>query len=432
MHELTKLLPLLSLAVVVAVVAAVRRSPTLGWLIIAGLVISSGDWPNPAALTHLGGGLAIYPLDAAGIVFLLAALTTPGAFRHAEPADLVIWGAVAGTVVASVLRGFSEFGLATAGNEARGIFQLAAATLWVWVRMPRPTFLRELNLWCWVTGIGLTVDALVHIAQRGLGSVDQRILVNGDLVTSRPLVSSQALVLGLIGLAILGRSSRASVRVLAGGFFVLAVACQHRSVWAAFIVAVASLVLLAPRLRARLLGLGLLTGFVLLVLYAAGTLDPVIARFDEAIHSRGTLIDRQFAWRTLVTQQNRMGTTSVLTGQPFGAGFARRVPGGGVELFAPHNYYVSLYLRIGLIGAAAFALGLLRGALRNVRFRQPIELAWGVGLMTYCFAYNIQLYVAPLLAVGLGVRLSSAARGKHVQPVDPDAEAARAALVPVS
>lgn len=404
-HELTRLLPLLSLAVLVALVALVRSRPFAGWLILAGLVISMGDWLHPSALATFGG-LAIYPQDVAGIVFLLAALTTTGAFEHVEPLDIAFWTVVAVLVIASVVRGFSQFGLATTGNEARGLFQLAATTLWVWCRVPRREFPRELDLWCWITGVGLSIDALVHIYYRGLGNVDQLILVNGELVTSRPLVATQALLLGLIGLALMTRTTRASARLVALAFLLLAVACQHRSVWAALLVALLSLVLLAPRLRGRLLALGFLTGFALLVLYAAGTLDPIVSRFDLAYHSRGTLIDRQLAWRTLVTQQNHMGGGTVLTGQPFGAGFARREPGGSIETYAPHNYYVSLYLRIGLIGALAFTLALVRGLWRNIRFRQPIAVAWGAGLMTYCYAYNLQLYVAPVLALALGVQLA--------------------------
>ena len=410
-HELTRLLPLLSLAAVVCAVALVRAKPFVGWLIIAALVVSVGDWTNPGALTQFGG-LAIYPQDVAGIVFLLAALTTPGAFRHVEPADLAIWGAVLLLVVVSLTRGFSEFGLATAGNEARGLFQLAATTLWVWCRVPRPEFPRELDRWCWLTAAGLTVDAFVHISQRGLGSVDELILINGTLVSNRPLTATQALILGLVGIALLVTTARASGRLLAVGFIALAVACQQRTVWAALIVAVLTLVLLAPKLRARFLGAGVLVAFVVLVLYAAGTLDPVIAKFNVAYHSRGTLIDRELAWRTLVTQQNHMGGTTVLTGQPFGGGFARRVPDGRIETFAPHDYYVSLYLRSGLIGVVAFVLALLRGLWRNIKFRQPIGVAWGVGLMTYCYAYNLQLYVAPILALALGAQLAVSAEAK--------------------
>ncbi|HEY3529239.1 MAG TPA: hypothetical protein VGK78_08820 [Nocardioides sp.] len=416
---LSKLLLLLPLVVLVALVALARRHPMVAWLTLAGLVIAAGDWTNPGALMNVGG-LAIYPQDATAIVLLVAVFTTPGVLKRAEPADLALWGMVAALVLISLVRGFSEFGAATAGNEVRAIVQLAAATLWVWTRMPLPQFSRELRRWCWVTALGLTVVVSIHIWHRGLGNVDELILVNGDEVTSRPLVATQALILGLIGLALLVRETRFTLRLVAVGFLTLCALCQQRSVWAALILAVASLALLAPKLRARLFGLGLLTGLVVLVLYSAGTLDPLIHKFELAYHSRGTFVDRQLAWRTLVGQQNQMGSTTVLLGQPFGSGYVRREPNGTIEYFAPHNYYVSLYLRIGLIGVTAFVLAMGRGVWRNLKSRQAVGVAWAVGLMTFCYAYNIQLYVAPLLAVAIGVTLAPSAGDQESTPPQPD------------
>lgn len=424
-HELTRLLPLLSVVLLAAAVVLLRRYPVIGWLTIAGLVISVSDWTSPAAVANLGG-VAIYPADAIAIVFLLAVLTTPGAVRHLEAADVAIWGVVLVMLLISLVRGFSDFGLAAAGNEARGIFGLAATTLWVWVRIPLPAFPRELYRWSWITALGLCVVAFVHISKRGLGAVDQQVLVNGDLVTTRPLVSTQALILGLIGLALVLRSREPVLRLFAVGFVALAVLCQHRSVWAALAVCIASLIVFAPsKQRTRLFGFGVLAGFVLLVLYDVGTLDPVITKFDAAYHNRGTLIDRELAWHTLVSQQNQMGITTVLTGQPFGTGYVRREPGGGIEAFAPHNYYVSLYLRIGLLGAAALFVALVRGLVRNFRFSQTIGVAWGAGLMTYCYAYNLQYYVAPILAVALGAHMAVAAKADDGVEAVPELAAVR-------
>jgi hypothetical protein len=340
------------------------------------------------------------------MVLLLAVLTTPGSIPRREPLENVLWFIVILTLVLSLIQGAGSFGLAAAGNEARGFFALAGATLWVWVRVPLPEFRREFRLWCWMTGLGLMTVALWHISQRGLGSVDELILVNGDLVTTRPLVATQALILGLIGLALLMISSRSPARVLALTFLTMAILCQHRSVWASLAVAAVSLVLFASKVRMRLLLLGVVSSVVILTLYAAGTLDPLVARFDAAYHSRGTLVDRQLAWSTLVDQQNKLGGASVLLGQPFGTGFARREPSGTIEYFAPHNYYVSVYLRIGLLGLAALVIALLRGVWRNLKFRQPVGLAWGAGLMTYCYAYNLQLFVAPVLALCLGAQFA--------------------------
>lgn len=55
------------------------------------------------------------------------------------------------------------------------------------------------------------------------------------------------------------------------------------------------------------------------------------------------------------------------------------------------------------VGLVIFAM--IRGLWTNVVRRYATGVAWSAGLMTYCFAYNLQWYVAPLLAVALTSRL---------------------------
>ena len=157
-------------------------------------------------------------------------------------------------------------------------------------------------------------------------------------------------------------------------------------------------------MRGRIAGWVVLAAAVIALAYATGLIEPLVSKFLVAFHSRGTLVDRQFAWRYLIDQQNAKGAFSVLFGQPFGTGFARREPGGNIETYAPHNWYVLLYLRIGLIGAFLVALALVRGLVTNVVRRNATGVAWAAGLLTFCFAYNLHWYVAPLLAVALTAR----------------------------
>ena len=350
------------------------------------------------------GGLAIYPADAASLVLVGAIVTTPEALRRVHASELYVWVPVAIVGLLAFERGVSAFGLAAAGNESRGFFQLAAATCWVWGRMRLPGFERGLYRWSMITGLGLTVVALVHVRSRGIGSVDQLILVDGQLVTSRPLVATQALVLGLVGIALLVARHSKRDRLLGLAFVAISVLCQHRTVWAALGISVLALVLLSPRVRGRLIGWIVIATVGLALAYASGLLEPLVSKFTVAFHSRGTFVDRQFAWRYLIDQQNAKGTFTVLFGQPFGTGFARREPGGNIETYAPHNWYVLLYLRIGLIGTLLVALALVRGLVANVVRRNATGVAWAAGLLTFCFAYNLLWYVAPLLAVALTAR----------------------------
>jgi hypothetical protein len=157
----------------------------------------------------------------------------------------------------------------------------------------------------------------------------------------------------------------------------------------------------APQARRRVLPWLFVGGVALLVAYAAGVLDPLITKFSLAFHSRGTYDDRLSTFHTLVAQQNAQGWTVRLLGQPFGAGFARREPNGLIETFAPHNYYVVLNLRVGLIGVVMFTVALLRGLWISVGRHDTRAIGWAATIMVYCFAYNLPFYAGICLAVAI-------------------------------
>jgi O-antigen ligase len=93
----------------------------------------------------------------------------------------------------------------------------------------------------------------------------------------------------------------------------------------------------------------------------------------------------------------------VLLGQPFGAGYERINGAGVLESWAPHNWYVLLYLRIGLI-ALALLLFLLLGALvRAARTRDGVATAMITALLVFGIAYSVSWFLAPWLALGLAV-----------------------------
>jgi len=397
MHYLHLLL--LPAAVAVSVLL-VRQSPRLGWLTIGFFIVSAYDYSGYTELLNVGG-VAIYPADVAAVVLLAAIVLTPGALHGIRPVELWIWVPLILSIGISLLQGIQDFGLGVAANETRGLIQLIAFTTWAWGRMRLPGFEQSLRRFTILTAIALMAVATYHIHQRGIGQVDQLIEINGQMVTTRPLVAGQALVLGLLGLALIVRESRFTLRLLGVASLVLVAVCQHRSVWVAMAVALVVLVLASPRIRGRVLALGFVCGLGILVAYSSGSLDPLLAKFNVAYHSRGTLDDRLLATQLLVDESKAKGTSAVLLGQPFGSGFAHRDTSGDIETFAPHNYYVLLYLRVGLVGAACFVIALVRGLWISLRRHDARAVAWACGLMTYALAYNFPVYVGPLLAVAL-------------------------------
>lgn len=419
MHYLHYLRLILAPGAAVLFIALVRRFPWLGWAMLAFVLVSAYDYSGLTVVANFGS-TAIYPADVIAVVLLGSIFLTPGALTKIAPVELWIWVPVVLVACMSLMRGVHEFGLNVAANEARSIFQLIAATLWVWGRMRLPGFEKSFRRWTILTGVALAADALYHIKLRGIGQVDQLITVNGQLVTSRPLVSGQALAIGLIGLCLLVRERRWSLRLLGVGFLGLAFLCQHRSVWVSMVTALVMLVLVS-RVRGRILALGFVVGVALTIVYATGALDPLLTKLHLALTSHGTAQDRVLGDRTLVNEQDKLGWFIKLFGQPFGGGYIRYSTDGTIESFAPHNYFVLLYLRTGAIGAGLFLVAMLRGLRNSLVLRDPRGVAFAAGILTYCLAYNLPMLIAPFLAVALTTHVRTGDRAaQHPSASSPD------------
>lgn len=152
---------------------------------------------------------------------------------------------------------------------------------------------------------------------------------------------------------------------------------QHRSVWvAAFLPALMALVIVRQsqgKLAARLTVIAAVSFLVLVPLLATGKFSGVTSSVTEAAvkatsTTGGTFVGRVQGWDTLLKQWTAAGPRAWVIGNPYGRGFARAERPGGKEVaYAPHNYYVQLLLRVGLIGLLAFValhVYLLKGAVR--------------------------------------------------------------------
>ena len=127
----------------------------LGWLLLSFFAITAMDLSATTSLASFGG-IAIYPSDVVAIVLVGAIVTTPAALGRIDSAELCLWVPVLSLMGLSLVRGMSSFGLAVAGNEARGLAAVAGATLWCWGRMRLSGAQRDLKRWGVVTALGLT------------------------------------------------------------------------------------------------------------------------------------------------------------------------------------------------------------------------------------------------------------------------------------
>lgn len=376
----------------------VMRWPTVGWCIISTAILVAGELPQTPPVAGFGG-LAIYAEDAVCIALLIAALPKLRRVNHSRNGRSVLLIIFVVLLVASLLRGMAVYGLGLAVNESRQLLYLVVAIAWALSQVGDENFEVRLRRFMSFTGWGLIGVAAYHVATTGLGTADGMLLRNGHLVTDRPLVSGQSCVLALIGVhAVVARR-----RSLPGWVFLgVVVLTQHRSVWVAAAAALGmALVAASPRIRARLV-IGVLVVSLLGVAFLTSEQGAeVMAKLSYSASSTGTIDDRTYGWIELLRQSQRLGWGEAIWGQPMGSSYRRLNIDGRLVEYAPHNWYVTVYLRMGILGIAALA-GILGGAFRrHVQERRLPPLVWLTLIAVYAIPYGLPWYLAPFLAISL-------------------------------
>jgi O-antigen ligase len=133
---------------------------------------------------------------------------------------------------------------------------------------------------------------------------------------------------------------------------------QHRSVWVSVLGA---LVVVMWHLRTEvsrkafpLIVIGLTTLSMVAIMVALNPdsrlAETILKSAVSVTESQGTHMDRLLGWQALLN--DFVATASPhqwLVGKPYGSGFARWVL-GHLKEYAPHNFYVLLLLRVGIVG----------------------------------------------------------------------------------
>ena len=200
-------------------------------------------------------------------------------------------------------------------------------------------------------------------------------------VALRVINSQQTWLLGLsvilLVYAMAAGNSFSRWRVLLPLAALTVLVLQHRSVWvAAFLPALLAFFIVRQnqgRLAGRMLVIAGLTALVLGPLLATGKFSTATSSVaDLAVKATsttgGTFVGRVRGWDELLKGWAGSGPRVWAIGDPYGDGFKRSEgPGGKQIAYAPHNYYVQLLLRLGVVGLIAFLalnLYLFRGAIR--------------------------------------------------------------------
>lgn len=386
------------LLVLLMFTAVVGRWPGLGFALLSGVTLALWEYPLLPALATVAS-ITIYPSDVLAGVFVIIALVRARQVGSARPKALLLLAIPLLMLALSILRGVRHFGLGTTINEARPLLLVIAAVAWVWGQAGDPRFGRRLHRFIVWTGCGLVGVALWHISLRGLGTATDLILVDGQYFTGRPLVSTQACFLALAGLHLIVSRRMSALGWL---FMFVVLLVQHRSVWLATAAGLFILVLrAAPRVRRNAIAGILFSALIAAILIGYGAFPAVLADLKGSAQSTGTLDDRTFGWTTLITAASDQGLGTVLFGMPVGSGWARVNSLGLLITYSPHNWYVTLFLRIGVIGAAALVALLIAAATNLHRHQRVVELVWLTTLVVYLVPYNMDWNLAPFLALAL-------------------------------
>ena len=324
-------------------------------VVAIGVLQTAVDVPEPEF-----GGIRVTINDLL-FVFLMMALLAR-VLRGWSPSKMQLALVVLlSVVVYSVARGAMAFGVPGAVNEARATMYFLAVGLYAsFVAADGRSRERVATAWfvyCW----GLSSIALVRwlIVFGGLpGRGDWYDPTYGGLrvIHSNETLSVCIGFLMVLGPVLRGQATRHE-RIMLGVFGTVAVLLQHRSVIAVLLVSVAVMVWRHRSILSRsvVYGAGFVAialGLVLVTVLDTGELASQASSADAG--NTVTFEWRVQGWQVLLRDAGPSGPEETLLGKAYGSGYERVLPSGQrVDVF-PHNMYLELLLRIGLVGVALY------------------------------------------------------------------------------
>lgn len=343
------------------VVATASRPTTGAWVVGGAFLIETifGVAPGIPVGFRLTSNDLAFMLLAGALVMRVIFFGIPR-----RPLVYGLWLAMGVVLFISFGMGLSSFG-STAGVEVRANFYFWMGGLYFASFHYPPDILKKMwriTQWCaWL----VAAIAIYRWLGPKIGFSVQRLeILSGSNSEYRVIGSHPTFFLSLVGVAYFSlwlSFSRRLAFVAAFIMFGFVLVLQHRSVWVATL---ASFALLAwhqrtfvrdkifPIMAMGVVLTGLLASFI--ALEPSNRLTQTITRSASAVtEAEGTHIDRLHGWQELLRDFSREGPKTWALGYPYGSNYERWVDGRFVD-YAPHNFYVQLLLRIGVIGLFLF------------------------------------------------------------------------------
>jgi hypothetical protein len=283
-------------------------------------------------------------------------------------------------VAASFIRGAAVFGVERAGLEVREMYGFWGVTLYFASFNLTPRRLAVVTKLCIGAAVVVAVVAMVRLATGAVvGSTADE--YEGMM---RVVTASDALWMAQAAIAVLylAREPKSPtwMSFLSMGLFFMTLAMRHRTDMIVVLAAMLCMLVIERRNLKRAANIVYATAMLTVVLIVATYLGlsqslgtEAVKNVGDQVANSGTAEWRLEGWIALVEKQLRSPVETAI-GVPFGGGYEREMKSndGAVLSGAPHNFYVSTFVRTGILGLLAFVCmyGLLLGHYwRRVRLR---------------------------------------------------------------
>ena len=393
---------------------------TLGAVAFAGVALTVELARRPIALVilYLGvygwsllfaiprievAGIGVDPVDVANLVALGAAVIRMR--RGPRGWQWALLGAVALIVIGTV-RGIVQLGDgALLGFRLELYFVLPALFV---ATLPAATSARLIRLVV-LFGVGIALVAVVRWVLFALGVSGYS--GGGNYPIPRVIDSSTALWVAFAGVAssvalIERATSPARWKLQAVALITLAVVvlAQHRSVWVATAIMLAVALAMTRRrwLVKAAVAVIAVVGVLAIEVLGLGEAGQVGESFAYATTSTNTWVWRLDRWANVWSTHADRGIEAIVLGSGYGYGWVTGVIGTWEA--SPHNGFLQIAVRIGIVGALlVFApyVAALRRLRRGGGTLGRITWLWVVGALVYYIPYSGNMLTGVLLGLAI-------------------------------
>lgn len=390
------------LVIFLVIVALMATHPRVGIVLALASQIPAYLSPTQQTPTFSLVGFHVAIPDVVSFAAIVVAITKLGGNLDERRRPITLW-VVGILLVISLALGAQTFGPNQALNEARpflGFFAMVAYGIAIRDRIELDWFLRVWVVWALL----LFVDTLYGWSRYGIHTGSR--IVDNQLVDARVIPAAAALAIAEGAVILVLRPGLIRFqKTVALALIVTVLLLQHRTLWVVTVVSIAIGLFTGRQQRRGAFGVvvaaAVCAPLALLVVSSGSSASlnsELSASGSSAFSQTGTFAWRLSSWHGLFEVPR--GTLQWLIGQPLGTGYTREVFGAVVTV-EPHNFYVQMALRVGIVGTLALVALLVRGFRSGIHSPEPV-----LGVLMIAITLFFVTYAPPLdqgLILGLAV-----------------------------